>query len=398
MTRLDSHIIHELVNLHDARVLVADDNEDTRLVIRAFLDAAGVGHIDFADGGEECLKELESFHPDLILLDLMMPDMDGFEVLKRMRADDRFEWMPVIVETALDTASNRAKAFAAGATDLINKPINGPELIGRVRTHLENSLLKRKLQESQKQGYEGVLLAQKLQESLLPNQARVTAIQSRYGLELDCYFEPSEDVGGDLWGVHFLNEKKLGIFNVDFSGHGVSAALNSFRFHALMGETPPSEDNPAGYLARLNNLLLPNINRGEFATMLYGIVDRGAGVFTYASAGATRPLLGCGKGLDLTLLDTSGVPLGIVPEASYTNRQASFPSGASLLFYSDALIESEDLEGCWLGENGLSELLREVAETAEGIPPLDALIGSFFERQAWAPLTDDLTVVWLHNP
>lgn len=389
------------ISLEDTRVLVVDDNEDSRLVIRAFLDAAGVGNMDFAIDGAGCLEKLEVYKPDLVLLDLMMPGMDGFEVLRRMRGDPRYEWLPVIVETGLDSASNRAKAFAAGATDLICKPVNGTELIARVRTHLEKTLLRKELEASRASHREAVRVAQKLQESLLPPAGRLNTVAKVYGLEMDSYFEPSEAVGGDLWGLHLIDENRLGVYAVDFSGHGVGAAFNSFQFNAQLADSQMFREDPAAYLTRLNQLLHPVLQRGVFATMFYGVIDCDKNNITYAAAGITRPVLGGRNGEDLTFLDSSGVPLGILPDTHYENREASFDPGTFLFLYSDALLETsaeKETGNGMIGEQGVVGLLKDALALADDQPPLDAMMGAFFEMNQWQQLEDDLTAVWIFNP
>ncbi|MBF0333963.1 MAG: response regulator, partial [Alphaproteobacteria bacterium] len=120
------------------RVLVIEDSETNRRLLDALLRAAGIQTIAFAVDGIDGLEKVESFQPDLVVLDIMMPRMDGFEVCRRLRALPEHRSLPILVQTGLETAQERTEAFRAGATDLVIKPLNGAEFLARVRVHLQN--------------------------------------------------------------------------------------------------------------------------------------------------------------------------------------------------------------------------------------------------------------------
>jgi two-component system cell cycle response regulator len=118
-----------------SRILVVDDHPDNVELLRARLQARGYD-VDGASGGEEALQKVKENPPDLILLDVMMPHVDGMEVVRRLKADKDLPFIPVIMQTALDSTENKVEGLDAGADDYITKPINFPELDARVKSLL----------------------------------------------------------------------------------------------------------------------------------------------------------------------------------------------------------------------------------------------------------------------
>jgi sigma-B regulation protein RsbU (phosphoserine phosphatase) len=134
------------IGIFDCLILVVDDTEFNRTLITAMLHQAGFRRIEHAVDGIDALKKIGDELPDLVILDIVMPGLDGFEVCRHLRADPRFSDLPVLVQTALSNTEDRNKAFQLGTTDLITKPIDRNELLARVRIHLENRVLIQDLQ------------------------------------------------------------------------------------------------------------------------------------------------------------------------------------------------------------------------------------------------------------
>ncbi len=144
------------------------------------------------------MEKLASFDPDIVILDVMMPKMDGLEFLRHLRADPEHSTVPVLVQTALSSPSDRDNVYKAGATDMLNKPISAGELLVRMRTHLENRLLFKSLQDRMRLEAE-VNAARQMQEALLPQQALLDDIRKNHDLCIRTHFETSSELGGDLW-------------------------------------------------------------------------------------------------------------------------------------------------------------------------------------------------------
>jgi phosphoserine phosphatase RsbU/P len=161
------------VNIRNSRILVVDDNRVNRHLLMAVLQRGGFPNVGMAEDGIDALAKIEENVPDLILLDLMMPKMDGFEVCLQVRTDPARRDLPILVQSSLSGSDDRKRAFSAGATDFVTKPINATELLSRVRIHLENQALLRDLQGYRRRRQTELALARSMQERLLPPASRL---------------------------------------------------------------------------------------------------------------------------------------------------------------------------------------------------------------------------------
>ncbi len=394
----------EVPGLEAARVLVVDDNRVNRHLLQALLERGGVTRIEMAEDGNDALARLDTFRPDLILLDLMMPNLDGFEMCRRLRAIPAWKDLPVLVQSSLNRAEDRAKAFAAGATDYVTKPINAVELLARVRIHLQNRALLHDLQRFRERTESELSLARKMQERLMPSPERLAEVEAATGVGITAHFAPSSELGGDFWDLRHDAEPGQGqdrgqvqgrgrtmLYMVDFSGHGVGAALNTFRLHAICQQMDMSGLTPAEFLSIVNRRLCALLPNGQFATMLAGVVEPSENRFVYASAGSTRPMVWAPGDPAPQLGDSAGLPLGLLAAAEYEERSLPLPPGGRLFLYSDGAIEipvGSDV----LDEPGLAALVTERMAETDGARFLDGLL----ERlRAIGPIDDDLTALLL---
>ncbi|ANC92138.1 transcriptional regulator [Azospirillum humicireducens] len=380
--------------LAGARVLVVDDNRINRHLLLALLERGGITLIEQAEDGQEALARMERFKPDLVLLDLMMPQMDGFEMCRILRADPRWRSLPVLVQSSLNRVEDRARAFRAGATDYVTKPINAVELLARVRIQLRKRAMLRDLEQYHSRTESELALARAMQSRLLPSPDRLAELEEATGIAIDAHFAPSSELGGDFWGIDLLPDGRITVYMVDFSGHGVGAALNTFRLDAICRQIGCMNLTPAEFLAAMNRRLCSLLPCGQFATMLTGQFDPAAGLFHYASAGSTTPMMWLPGDDAPRLGDGSGLPLGLLASATYDSRQLPMPPGARLFFYSDAAIEIP-LDGSdheVLDESGLAALLSRRLHEPDGARLLGGLLD---DLTATGPIDDDLTALLL---
>ena len=379
------------ISLADSRVLIVDDNRGSRALLGALVSQVGVGNIEYAVDGLDGLEKVASFLPDLILLDVRMPKMDGFEMCRQLRRNRPQDDLPVLIQTALSDDDSRADSFRAGATDMVSKPVVPVELMARVRIHLEKRLLIRNLSAYQERVAQELHSARAMQLGLLPKDTWVADVAARHGLIISSHFEASSEIGGDIWDLVEIDDNRLGLYICDFSGHGVTAALNTFRLHTLVRQTPPDGGDPGAWLTDLNEKLKGLLQPGQFATLLYAIIDTEGHTFTYASAGAPCPILGLGAKADV--VSSEGLFLGVTATATYVTRTVALPPEGFVFLYSDALPESLGSDGQSLGEEGLLELVRKNLKTPSQ-EPLQDILDTFFAAVP-RPLPDDLTAVWI---
>lgn len=381
----------------NATILIADDTMLSREIIASYLRSDGFTNLVFAKDGEDTLAQVKAHNPDLIILDIIMPKLDGYEVCKALRADPLFAETPIIAQTALEENEGRTRIFEDGATDLILKPLNKAELIARTKIHLENRLLVKQLRAYRERTQSELDLARDMQENLNPAPEQYRGTGFDYGMRISATFQMSSELGGDMWGLVPIDAQRLGVYIVDFAGHGLGAALNTFRLHSLIWSDQIRDPDPGAYLSNLNRHLKGLLPIGQYATMLYGIIDRNKTTFSYASAACTSPLLGDSTTGAARYLDGSGVPLGVIRDARYETREVPFDQNSFLLLYSDALIETTLDDGQFLSEEKLLSMVHETVMESSSDVDLAAQIADQFMDRAPVQLSDDFTVVSLQS-
>ncbi|OLF81123.1 hypothetical protein AWH62_00140 [Maricaulis sp. W15] len=376
----------------DAVILVVDDLRSSRLLIGSVLNAAGFTNLLFASDGIEAVERLESEPVDMILLDIVMPRMDGFEVCRQARGRLGLN-IPILIQSGLQDADQRASAFDAGASDIVSKPIHAHELVSRVRLHLERRRMIDSLQTYQRRMEDELRAAESMQVSLLKSDADVAAIAQPRGAALTTFYQASNQLGGDLWQVFEIDASRFGLFMVDLSGHGVAAAINAFRVHMLAEARRRDRGDPGKWLAALNDDLCQMLSIGHFATAFYGVVDVAGGRLDYAAAGAPPPIL-LEAGGEWRPLDGSGLILGCREGVTYDTHSARLAVGDHVLLYSDALYENFDVPEESLDPHDMAALAREVLASATGADFHQALINRVFADEM-AQRRDDLTLMLL---
>ncbi|WP_374763629.1 PP2C family protein-serine/threonine phosphatase [Yunchengibacter salinarum] len=375
-----------------ARIMVVDDMPLMRRLIGETLEQAGFTHIDYAEDGDVALDRIGATRPDLVVLDIAMPRMDGLAVCRALRDDPAFADLPVVVQSAFGDADERSAVFAAGGTDFISKPINRAELVARVRMHVENRALIADLRDYRARMETELALARHMQHSLLPRSEQVRDMEQRLGARLESLYQASEALGGDLWGGWPLPDGRVALYVLDIAGHGVGAAMNTFRVHTAIANCAHLADRPDAFMTALDRALSRSFGEEQFATMLFLVLDGESGALDYVAAGTPPPIILAGDGA--RFLDGSGLPLGIAPETERPVRHDRLSPGESLFLYSDALMESPDRSG-HMGDG--AEIARRVAalmDAAEKEPVLPRLMTDIFGDDHLA-LDDDLTLLLL---
>lgn len=384
--------------LRSLRVLLVEDDPGDALLVSLALNEsrapsfAVVPATSMAEAGRH-LKEGAAF--DVILLDLSLPDSSGMATLPRMQ--EMAPNVPIVIMTGLDDPRFADQALESGAQDYLVKS-DSPELtvvrairyaITRMAARIERDALAARVAEQQRVLLKELAGARAMQFDLLPRVERWDARLKGLGLEVEAAFEPSSGIGGDLWGCLDCGGGRLAVYTFDFSGHGIGAALNVFRLHALISERWDPRMAPADFLKALGMTLPGLLGRGQYATMFFGIIDVQAGELEWAAAGAPAPILV--EDGEARPLDSRGVPLGLTRQPIYEGRRVPFRPGSTLLLYSDALTDSPKADGVAFGEEALLDLVR--ARVALGMRiSVEAVLDEFFGMVP-LPLPDDLTAV-----
>jgi sigma-B regulation protein RsbU (phosphoserine phosphatase) len=385
----------------DSDVLVVDDIEWNRALIGTLLEEAGYTNIRYAVDGQDALDRIAEQVPDLVILDIMMPGIDGFEVCRRLRANNSYADLPVLVQTALSGVEDRNRAFEAGTTDLVTKPLDRVELLARVTIHLENRALIRDLLQYRDRLEDELAMARKIFQHLMPSGATLERLRRESGMAFDSHMVRATDLGGDIWGTVGLSDGRVGVYLLDLAGRGVSAALNVCRLHTLVQELTGLAESPAAFLAALNRRTHDLMFVGEHASMIYGVVSPAEQRLSYACAGASPPLVLLPGGVTPQIGNAAGLPLGVTADAVYQTQELPFPAGAAILLYSNAILDALDSEAPGtdgadeLGApQGLVALIEQVRPDNDSIPTFPT-ITELLDRVVGNPPKDDHTLVWL---
>ncbi|MEQ1789404.1 MAG: fused response regulator/phosphatase, partial [Rickettsiales bacterium] len=382
-------------DIYNSKILIVEDNYLGRVVLKEIFKKQGFIHIEEAEDGEEGLRKVNSFRPDLVILDVVMLGMDGVECCKRIRSnpDQKIANVPILFQTALDGTANKTRFFEAGGTDYLTKPVDSNEITARAVVHLERELVVRRLMDFKERVASELDTARATQQVLIPNKKDIEKMEKDYGLQICSHYQPCSEVGGDFWGFKSLSSDELAVYTVDFSGHGVNAALNAFRLHALMQATMDTAHIPGAYLTHLNAILSPLLPTGQFATMFYGIINNKKNTFAYASAASPPPVIFKDQGADFQLLDIGGTLLGAINGTTYNTTEVEFNVNDCLLLYSDALIETADEQDVMPSIEEWVEYIQSSlkAESKGGIKTFEELLAEFSKH--YSPrLGDDLTL------
>ncbi|CAN0428999.1 unnamed protein product, partial [Discosporangium mesarthrocarpum] len=184
-----------------SRILIVDDQKMIRELLKVYLTAGGYQDLLFAADGDEALDMIASEDPDLVILDLQMPRMNGLDVCKTLRADPQYAMLPVLVQTAADSAEDRAEIFRSGATDMVGKPINDAELLARVGIHLQNRHMLGQLSQYRETMERDLQLARDMQHRIMPDPRSLTRLHEKYDIEIKSHFQTCDALGGDMWDV-----------------------------------------------------------------------------------------------------------------------------------------------------------------------------------------------------
>jgi len=390
------NLVDDIPPINDCRVLIIDDSHLTCKLIRTRLEVEGINHIEVAYDGREGLTKLKTFEPDLLILDIQMPELDGREVLRLIRSKPKYDDLPVIIESALDGVADREELVEMGATNIITKPINHNLLAMRVRIHLEHKLLIKNLRGFRKRLSKELDMARRMQADLLPSQLHLDQLAKKHGLLIESYYRPSSELGGDFWTIHSLDDDQIALLMIDFAGHGISASINTFRLSMILNDISPLGKTPAQFMERLNIELCRVLGPSEFATAFFGILNTAEQSLDYAAAGSPPLIVTHPKTQSISIADSRGVPLGINPAADYELRHIDLSEGSNLVFYSDAFPEASCTDGENLGTEGVTDLIRSGFTDPASTNKISSFLERFTDQIADQP-DDDMTLIWLQR-
>lgn len=385
------------------KVLVVDDTPTNRRLLRAILQPRDCEILEAADGGE-ALRIAHETPLDLVLLDVMMPVKDGYQVCAELKADPRTERIPVIFLSARTQAQDKIRGLELGAVDYITKPYDSAEVLARVETHLRLGSLRQSIVEAnhelrhrQQRIDADLRAAAVIQRSLIPSREVCTRFPE---VDIAWRFLPCNSIGGDVMNVVRLDEHRLGLYVLDVSGHGVPAAMVtvsvSQQLYPQAGILKEITDASRSYRVAGPVEVLEHLDRefplerfDKYFTMFYSVLDLRDG--TLASARAAHPpaFLVRGTG-EIESILPMGTIVGLGGMLSFEGDTRRLEPGDRLFLYTDGAVECPGPAGERFGTERLKEILAR--STDVGADELCARVQQALDRfSAGLPAADDVT-------
>jgi serine phosphatase RsbU (regulator of sigma subunit) len=382
-----------------SRILVVDDEPLNVDYLEQELDDLGYETVTAANGMDG-LRQVAETNPDMVLLDIMMPIMDGFEMLRQLKSEPAWRNIPVVIISALSDMDSVVRGIQLGADDYLLKPFN-PTLL---EARLNAGMVRKRLHDLEKlhiQSLERELeIGHQIQAGFLPDYLPVVS-----GWGVSAHFEAAREVAGDFYDVFSLSDGKLGFFLGDVTDKGVGSALYMALYRSLLrafihDDHSKIEQWRAGDSAeilhqaviRTNQYVCQTHVNPLFATLFIGVLDPFKGEFHYINAGHNSPLIIRDEGR-LQELKPTGPIIGVMEELDFRVEVASLGPGEALVIYSDGMEDTTNSAGEFYGrERLLEQLLLPAKSAAEHVERLTASLVDFMGE---AKPFDDVTLLVL---
>lgn len=348
----------------DKTALIIEDTSYYQLKLQTLLKKMGVGNLIIAKDGLEGVRKAIYYKPDIVLLDLSMPTVDGFEACHHIRLKkDKFT-MPVLVISGEESRDTLEKMYELGANDYFEKPINEMEVTNRIAFYLDFADLYKKLSNIDRVIENDVTAARDFMSGILPDHETVCERFKEIGYDFSMFYQPSYYVGGDFWTCWPMENGDIFMTIMDISGHGVRAAFDCIEimhsaydiFSQLCSETEQDVD-VSSYMNRVNEKLCEYLSLGQFCVGAALRFEADTGKITYVATGLPAIKLfrckGHGSKVDFSglsnvsynekVMDIScnGVPLGISTDNfDFSSGCIIMEEGDGICIMSDGIIEA----------------------------------------------------------
>ena len=342
-------------------IVIVDDNITNLMIIEKILQKAGYDQLVLLSSARELYDYLQldasssvEIPVDLILMDLMMPEIDGLEACRRILANERYEDLPIIIVTAMGDSYKMAEAMDAGALDYVMKPINKVELLARIRSVLRLKYEKDLRKERDRRIQHELDLAKQVQLSMLSDpivQGDVT---------ISAVYKPSFELAGDLYAWYQISPGRYGVILLDMMGHGISSSLVCMYIYSTLKDAITGLGDPEAVMKelnrRMNQLHMPDRLENYYFTAIYFVLDTAEQTIEYVNAGHPAGIAIVDD--EVKLMTKGCCPLGFFEDIDVTKGVIPFKKGARILLFTDGL--SEGLEEEY--EDAISKLVSSLQE------------------------------------
>ncbi len=386
------------------RILIAEDERITRRTLQRQLE--GWGHeVVAAEDGAEAWEKFQQHPCDIVVTDWDMPRLDGRALVERIRGSEASGYVYLIMLTGRTEKTDLVAGMEAGADDFLAKPFDQNELRVRLNAGERIIRLERNLAAHNLRMKSSLDAAADIQRDLLPKELPETL-----AVRFAWHYEPCDELGGDILNILPLDDRRVALYLLDVTGHGVPAALLSVTLSRVLttrgqsasilvdSETNrevPAIRSPREVADRLNHQVPMASQGGRFFTMVYAVMDTETGVLDYTLAGQPPPVL-VRRGHPAEQLSGRGFPIGVVEDGEFEEFTLQLAPGDRLFFYSDGITEAANPENSMLGSEGLLRLI----EDARGVSLNECVKQCMDNLRRWcAPTTfrDDISLLALER-
>jgi serine phosphatase RsbU (regulator of sigma subunit)/CheY-like chemotaxis protein len=373
-------------------IIIVDDNKTNQLVIEKILTKAGYGDVTAVSSARELFSLLDidsttsaEVPVNLILMDMMMPEIDGIEATKLIQMDTRFRDIPIIFVTALGDSRKLAEAFDAGATDYVMKPINKVELLARIRSALKLKFEKDWHKERDKRIKFELELAKQVQRSVLSKpiddeKVRISAV-----------YKPSFELAGDSYAWYPIDKNRYGIILLDMMGHGISSSLVCMFISSVLQDNITHISDPEQVIRELNRYMnqlemIDEMTKYYF-TAIYLVLDTEQKTIQYVNAGHPPGIVY--KDDSVVLLTEGCCGIGFFDTIEITKGMIHYENSIKIILFTDGMMETKD-SGM---EDSIDMIIDELKECKH--MDLPALVDKFIPHENNGSQKDDICLVMI---
>jgi sigma-B regulation protein RsbU (phosphoserine phosphatase) len=372
-------------DLSDSRILIVDD---VKTNVDILVEALKSDYkLSVALDGAAALRSIEKSLPDLVLLDIVMPGLDGYEVCRRVRAHEAAREVPIMFLSSLEDVKNKAQGFEVGGNDYLTKPFEVLEVKARVRSLLKAKAYADAIREAVARD---LRIAREIQMGILP--ADLAGATKGTGLDVYAVIEPAREVGGDLYEVLRASDDRVVVALGDVSGKGIPAALFMAVAVTVLRTLARHIAEPDEILRRLNAELSQQNPRGMFVTLQCLVFDLAQRRVSSAGAGHHQLVIVSPGRPPRLACASSGLPAGLMPANPIERETLPLEPGDTFVLFSDGVSEAMNAADDFYGEE---RLLAALAKTS-GATPAETVTGLLADVRAFtagAKQNDDITIL-----
>ncbi len=380
-------------------ILLVDDNPDNIYLLEVILQSRNFTTFSATNGREAVELVIANPGIDLILMDVMMPEMDGFEASRHIRNRTESAHIPIIMMTAKKRElGDVVRGLDEGALEYLTKPFEEEELLARVRSMLR---IKR-LHDSNRELLDKVLAQQKLMDMELKTAEKVqyamlpppSAYPAKDRIIVETHYRAAASIGGDFYDIMEYGPGKVAFLIADVSGHGPSAALIVAMLKTILANEAAQRPSPAELITRLNNKIIGLIPDDHFISAYFAVADLDALTLTGCRAGHPLPMIFSAARPEILSLDTPGTILGMFPNAVFGENTVTLVPGDKLLLYSDGIFEVPNKAGELYGLERLRKFVlnHRALDCRTLLDRMNAEVDAFWDGETIRDDVAELTV------